>query len=103
MSRETARSLKELWATFSMSDSSLLLGLINDLLDWREGAHEILGDYLEEQGLGRQFHRQGGLHTRVGVVRALLEIGAIEAETVLQLALPKDEQVAALSSASRSR
>lgn len=86
-----------------MDDSSLLLGLINDLLQWREHAHEILGDYLEEQGLGKRFHHQGGLHTRVGVVRALLNIGAISADSVHKLDLPEEEQIAALNSAIRRR
>jgi hypothetical protein len=78
-----------------MSDK-LLIELNNDLLNWREHAHEVLGDYLEEHGLERRFHDQGGLHSRIGVVRALLHIDAITPTCVRDLDLPREEQRAAV-------
>lgn len=79
-----------------MAEKRLLLGLINDLLNWREYSHEVLGDYLEESGFGRRLFEHGGLHTRVGVVRALINIGALDLDWVSELDLPTDEKELAI-------
>lgn len=84
-----------------MSDNPLLLGLVNSLLNWEEHAHKILGDYLEEMGFERRFHQFGGLHSRVGVVRALLQIGALDQNSVQKLDLPSSEQKEAIELAQK--
>ena len=68
-----------------------LIGLANELLAWREGAHDVLGDWLEDNGFGRRFHRCGNLHTRVGVCLGLLRIGAIDASELVELELATRE------------
>ena len=75
-----------------MQDSFLFIELINDVLNWREYSYEVLRDYLEERGFDQKFYQHGGIHTRVGVVRALINIGAINLELVDKLDMPLEEQ-----------
>lgn len=76
-------------------DSSDFLALVNALLNWEEGAHELLGDYLEEAGYERKFHEQGGLYHQVGVVLALVNIGALRPEQIPLLQISESQRQAA--------
>jgi len=71
---------------------STLIELANALLEWQEGAHEVLGDWLEDRGFGRRFHQQGRLYWKSGVACALLQIGALEPDDVFKLRLNSREK-----------
>ena len=74
-----------------MSDDPTLVQLVDDLLHWRENAIVVLGDYLEDCGFERKFEQHGGLYSRIGVIRALLNVGVICPESMHGFDLPTEE------------
>ena len=80
---------------FHLMTDKMLISLTNELLQWQDGAHAVLSDWLEDNGYGDTFRHRGGIHRHDGIVLALLELGAIGPLDVIALRMrPADMQLA---------
>ena len=80
-----------------------LIELVNDLLAWRDGAHGVLNDWLEDHGFGSTFRNCGGIHRHDGIVLALLQIQAIQPLDVFELQISPNDLALALEQYVRKR
>lgn len=79
------------------ADRDGLLAVVDDVLSWRPMAREVLCDRLAELGHGQRFARCRGTWSRIGVLRALLLIGALEPADLEALGLAAEDRRAALA------